>query len=235
MEKITMTKELKAKLNALSCFNKKLDKRSVAKLPQEKIFLHNSRMYSTDGYIMAVTDNVTGAEEFSYYKTDKKDFVYFAPDSQEVRETAEQTKEGRFLDRVIEQYDFFNLSFDLDFTDIPNPYRLMSLAPSNRYIENTVYIDVEKNEILFKFNGGLDNDTAGEGVEATYGDLVKNVKSDVKIITGDELKIKLPAWYIIEMLRKSKSDVLHFDVYTERKHATIKAGNFTFYTILRED
>lgn len=209
-----MDKQLEKSLKVLSWFNRPHSLNTL--IFDDKIFVHNDIMYSTDGKIFCWTENQTDIKDFCFFKGKKFDF--YDPKVQEVKEDNKALQSGDKLERIIKQFNYYPLEFDVDFSDYPLPLKLMD-SWKNRYFNNSLFLNFETAEATFKFCGGEDEPG---GVTAIYGDIVKN-------ITGKKTdKIGFPMWYILKVMDVLKVKKIHFKCYPERRHLSFKVGNYNF-------
>ena len=209
-----MDKQLEKRLKVLSWFNRH-DGLSTL-IYNDKIFVHNDIMYSTDGKIFCWTENQTDTKDFCFFKGKKFDFC--DPEVQEVKEDSKALQSGDRLERIIKQFNYYPLEFDIDFSEHPLPLKLMDKW-GNRYCNNFVFLDFETAEATFNFCGGVEKPG---GITGIYGDIIKN-------ITGEKTeKIKFPMWYILKIMDILKVKKIHFKCYPERRHLSFKIGNYNF-------
>ena len=214
-------KELQTKLKVLSFFNQDWQKLKRTLPYFGRIFVHDDIMYATDGHIFCCTKNISDKRAFSFYKG--RELKYLGEDEKEVKELVEKLEGGTKLERIIENFNYFDLHFDIDLSDFPLPVKLQA-SWSRRYDGERVTIDVENKELIFDFDGGMYEDG---GVTATYSEVITGVE-------GKEIKIRLASWYILKVMQLTKTKKLHFDVFTERNHITCTAGDYTFLMIAQE-
>lgn len=210
-----MTKELEARLKLMSRFNQVTSRRGKVSVYTDKIFVHDKIMYATDGHIFVYADNLTDNEAFSFFAGKK--FVY--KDDREAKEDAEYLNNGARLERIISQFNYYPLCFDINFEDYPLPAKLMGNW-SNRYINNLCTINFQTEECTFDFEGGADS--IG-GVTGIYGDILQNIEGE-----KPEAELKIQIWFILEIMKVCKVKKIHIQCYPERKHYTCKVGDYTF-------
>ena len=210
-----MTKQETKVLKTLSFFNKSFTHRES--IFNDKIFVHNDIMYATDGRIFCWTKNVTEHKDFSFYKGKK--FDYLSHEVQEVKEDAEALNDGEKLEKIIQQFNYFPFTFELDFSDYPLPVKLTDSFNERYFYNNTLSLDFNSEEATFYFHGGADEEG---GVTSIYGDIIKNV-------SGEKVdKIELPIWYVIKVMELTKVKTIHFKCYPERNHISFTAGDYNF-------
>lgn len=214
-----MTEELEARLKRMSRFNQVRGNKKYTKhkVYNDKIYVHNDLMYATDGRIIVYAKNMTDKTDFSFYELQGKTFRYFEAESDEVKDSKKQSREGAVYEQLLSGpvYDF---EYDIDFTDIPMPYKLCSSWSSR--LEDDLTFDFENNEVIFSLCGGLDSPC---GVKASYGDIIKNMKGN---IPGDSITIS--CWFIMEIMKKLKVKKLHISSNYERGYNRCEVGGYIF-------
>ena len=221
---MTMTKELEARLKLMQRFNQVSSKRyDRPKIYNDKIFVHNDIMYATDGHIFVVAKNLTDQKDFSFFKCNNKKFTYLDSTVQEVKEDKEALRDGEAFEKILTQFNYNSLSFDIDFEGYPLPLKLCS-SWSSRWLDGLT-INFQTEEAIFDFGGGS-NELGG--VTGTYGDIIKNISGQIP-----EAPYKLACWNIIEILRQCKVKKIHVESYPDRGHNTCKVGDYTFYFMAR--
>ena len=214
-------KELTAKLKVLARFSQNFskDKRNPYYYYFNRVFVHNDIMYATNGHIFCYTKNITDNKDFSFWYG--KELAYLDKNDKSVQEVSEKLADGETLEKIIGVFNHSNLSFDIDLTDFILPVKLC-VSWSYRYTERCI-IDTENQELIFNFSGGKDE--LG-GVTATYEEVITGV-------TGDKVKFTLPIWYVLEIMRATKTKKLHFECYTDRGHVTCKVNEYTFLMMMK--
>ena len=151
-----------------------------------------------------------------FFKGKKFDFCH--TEVKEVKELNKALQSGDRLEKIIKQFNYYPLEFDIDFSDYSLPLKLVDNW-KNRYNENSVFLDFETAEATFNFCGGMYEQI---GVTGIYGDIIKN-------ITGEKTeKIGFPMWYIFKVMDVLKVKKIHFKCYPERRHLSFKIGNYNF-------
>lgn len=214
-----MTKELEKRLKLMQRFNQVLgDKRyTTKKIYNDKIFVHNDIMYATDAHIFVAAANLTDQKDFSFFKCGKK-FEYMDSSIQEVKEDKEATGDGKTFEKILQQFNYTSVSFDIDFEGYTLPVKLCS-SWSSRY-RDTMTVNFQTEEAIIDFCGGLE---AVGGVTATYGDIIKNISGTIP-----ENPIHFSFWHIMEIMKQCKVNKIHIESYPDRHHNTCKVGDYTF-------
>ena len=214
-----MTKELEKRLKLMQHFNQVLgDKRyTKKKIYNDKIFIHNDIMYATDAHIFVAAANLTDQKDFSFFKCGKK-FEYMDSSTQEVKEDKEALGDGKTLEKVLQQFNYTSVSFDIDFEGYPSPVKLCSSW--SRRFEDTLTVNFQTEEAIIDFCGGLE---AYGGVTVTYGDIIKNISGTIP-----ENPIHFSFWHIMEIMKQCKVNKVHIESYPDRHHNTCKVGDYTF-------
>ena len=215
-----MTKELEKRLKLMQRFNQvqKRNKGTKERIYNNKIFVHNDIMYATDGCIFVVAANLTDQKDFSFFKCSGKKFEYLDSSVQEVKEDKKALRDGEAFEKILQQFNYTSVSFDIDFEGYSLPTKLCS-SWSTRW-EDKLAINFQTEEAVINFCGG--SEELG-GVTATYGDIIKNVSG-----TLPEEPLPLAFWNIIEIMKQCKVNKIHIDSYPDRKHNTCKVGDYTF-------
>ena len=215
-----MTKELEERLKLMQRFNQVLgDKRHTrAKIYNDKIFVHNNVMYATDAHIFVAAANLTDQKDFSFFKCSSKKFEYLDSSDKEVKEVKEATGDGKTYERLLQQFNYTSVSFDIDFEGYTLPVKLCS-SWSSRH-RDTMTVNFQTEEAVIDFCGGLE---AVGGVTGTYGDIIKNVSGTVP-----ENPMKFAFWHIMEIMKQCKVNKVHIESYPDRHHNTCKVGDYTF-------
>ena len=215
-----MTKELEKRLKLMQRFNQVMgDKRYTrAKIYNDKIFVHNGIMYATDAHIFVATANLTEHKDFSFFKCDGKKFEYLDPSDKEVKEDKEATGDGKTYERLLQQFNYTTVSFDIDFEGYPLPVKLCS-EWSKRY-KDTLTVNFQTEEAIIDFCGGLE---AVGGVTGTYGDIIKNISGAIP-----ENPIHFSFWHIMEIMKQYKVNKVHIESYPDIHRSTCKLGDYTF-------
>ena len=218
-----MTKELEKRLKLMRCFNQVLgDKRyTTKKIYNDKIYVHNDIMYATDAHIFVAAANLTDQKDFSFFKCSSKKFEYMDSSTQEVKEDKEATGDGKTFEKILQQFNYTSVSFDIDFEGYPLPVKLCSSWSNRR--KDTMTVNFQTEEAIIDFCGGLE---AVGGVTVTYGDIIKNVSGTIP-----ENPIHLSFWHIMEIMKQCKVNKVHIESYPDRHHNTCKVGDYTFLFI----
>lgn len=220
-----MTKELEKRLKLMQRFNQvRGDKRyTEEKIYNNKIFVHNDIMYATDGYIFVVAANLTDQKDFSFFKCSGKKFEYLDSSVQEVKKDKEALRDGERLEKILQQFNYTSVSFDIDFEGYSLPTKLCSSWSTRR--EDKLTVNFQTEEAVIDFCGGSELG----GVTGTYGDIIKNVSGTIP-----EKTMKFAFWHIMEIMKQCKVNKIHiesypFESYPERRHLnTCKVGDYTF-------
>lgn len=208
-----MTKELEKRLTLMQRFNQVLDKRNTPeRVYHNKIFVHNDIMYATDGQIFVMAANLTDQKDFSYFKCKGKKFEYLDSGIQEVKETGEYTRYGEAFEKILQQFNYTSVSFDIDFEDYPLPTKLCSSWSKRQ--EDKLKVNFQTKEAVIAF---------GNEVTGTYGDIIKNVSG-----TFPEKRVKFAFWHIMEIMKLCKVNKLHIESYPDRQRSICKVGDYTF-------
>lgn len=215
-----MTKELEKRLKLMQHFNQVMgDKRYTRKkIYNDKIFVHNDIMYATDGHIFVAAANLTDRKDFSFFQCDSKKFEYMDSSTQEVKEDKEATGDGKTFEKLLQQFNYTTVSFDIDFEGYTLPVKLCS-SWSSRY-KDTMTVNFQTEEAIIDFCGGLE---AVGGVTGTYGDIIKNISGTIP-----ENPIHFAFWHIMEIMKQCKVNKVHIESYPDRHHNTCKVGDYTF-------
>ena len=220
-----MTKELEKRLKLMRCFNQKKSRWSVKRLYNDKIFVHNDIMYATDGHIFVAAANLTDHKDFSFFKCNSKKFEYLDSSTQEVKEVKEATGDGKTFEKILQQFNYTSVSFDIDFEGYTLPVKLCS-EWSKRY-KDTLTVNFQTEEAIIDFCGGLE---AVGGVTGTYGDIIKNVSGTIP-----ENPIHFAFWHIMEIMKQCKVNKVHIESYPEKHRNTCKVGDYTFVFMLCDE
>lgn len=215
-----MTKELEERLKFMQRFNQVLgDKRyTMKKIYNDKIFVHNGIMYATDAHIFVAAANLTDQKDFSFFKCGNKKFEYMDSSTQEVKEVREASGDGKTFEKVLQQFNYTSVSFDIDFEGYTLPVKLCSRW-SKRY-RDTMTVNFQTEEAVIDFCGGAEADG---GVTGTYGDIIKNISGTIP-----ENPIHFSFWHIMEIMKQCKVNKIHIESYTDRHINTCKVGDYTF-------
>ena len=215
-----MTKELEERLKLMQRFNQVLgDKRyTTKKIYNDKIFVHNDIMYATDAHIFVAAANLTDQKDFSFFKCGNRKFEYLDSSDKEVKEVKEATGDGKTFEKLLQQFNYTSVSFDIDFEGYTLPVKLCS-SWSSRH-RDTMTVNFQTEEAIIDFCGGLE---AVGGVTGTYGDIIKNVSGTVP-----ENPIHFSFWNIMEIMKQCKVKKIHIESYPDRHHNTCKVGDYTF-------
>ena len=218
-----MTKELEKRLKLMQHFNQKRNKRYGRRFfYHDKIFVHNSIMYATDGFIFVAAANLTDQKDFSFFKCNNKKFEYLDSSDKEVKEDKEASGDGKTLEKVLQPLNCASVSFDIDFEGYPLPIKLCS-SWSLRY-RDTMTVNFQTEEAIIDFYGGLEADG---GVTGTYGDIIKNISGTVP-----ENPVHFSFWHIMEIMKQCKVNKVHIESYPDRHINTCKVGDYTFVFML---
>ena len=217
-----MTKELEKRLKLMQHFNQVLgDKRTTyikKKIYNDKIYVHNDIMYATDANIFVAAANLTDQKDFSFFKCSNKKFEYMDSSTQEVKEDKEATGDGKTFERLLRQFNYTSVSFDIDFEGYTLPVKLCSSW--SRRFEDTLTVNFQTEEAIIDFCGGLEADG---GVTVTYGDIIKNISGTIP-----ENPIHFSFWHIMEIMKQCKVNKVHIESYTDRHINTCKVRDYTF-------
>ena len=219
-----MTKELEKRLKLMQHFNQVLgDKRyTMKKIYNDKIFVHNGIMYATDAHIFVAAANLTDQKDFSFFKCGNKKFEYMDSGTQEVKEVREASGDGKTFEKVLQQFNYTSVSFDIDFEGYPLPVKLCSRW--NKRHRDTMTVNFQTEEAVIDFCGGLE---AVGGVTGTYGDIIKNISGTIP-----ENPIHFSLWHIMEIMKQCKVNKIHIESYPEKQRSICKAGDYTFVFML---
>ena len=219
-----MTKELEKRLKLMQRFNQVLgDKRyTIAKIYNDKIFVHNNVMYATDGHIFVAAANLTDQKDFSFFKCSSKKFEYLDSSDKEVKEDKEATGDGKTFEKLLQPLNCSSVSFDIDFEGYTLPVKLCSSW--SRRCKDMLTVNLQTEEAIIDFCGGLE---ATGGVTVTYGDIIKNISGTVP-----ENPIHFSFWHIMEIMKQCKVNKVHIESYTDRHINTCKVGDYTFVFML---
>ena len=215
-----MTKELEKRLRLMQHFNQvKGDKRyTLKRIYNDKIFVHNDIMYATDGHVFVAAANLTDRKDFSFFKCESKKFEYMDSSSKEVKEDKEATGDGKTFERLLQQFNYTTVSFDIDFEGYTLPVKLCS-SWSLRH-RDALTVNFQTEEAIIDFCGGVE---VTGGVTGTYGDIIKNVSGTIP-----ENPIHFAFWHIMEIMKQCKVNKVHIESYPDRHHNTCKVGDYTF-------
>lgn len=215
-----MTKELEKRLRLMQHFNQVKGSKSYTqkRIYNDKIFVHNDIMYATDGHIFVAAANLTDRKDFSFFKSDSKKFEYMDSSTQEVKEDKEATGDGKTFEKLLQQFNYTTVSFDIDFEGYPLPVRLCSSW--NKRYKDKLTVNFQTEEAIIDFCGGLE---AVGGVTGTYGDIIKNISGTIP-----ENPIHFAFWHIMEIMKQCKVNKVHIESYPDRHHNTCKVGDYTF-------
>ena len=215
-----MTKELEKRLKLMQRFNQVLgDKRYTrAKIYNDKMFVHNNVMYATDAHIFVAAANLTDQKDFSFFKCSSKKFEYLDSSDKEVKEVKEASGDGKTFEKLLQQFNYTSVSFDIDFEGYPLPVKLCSSWSNRRKDMMTVNFQTE--EAIIDFCGGVEADG---GVTGTYGDIIKNISGTVP-----ENPIRFSFWNIMEIMKQCKVNKIHIESYPDVYRNTCKVGDYTF-------
>lgn len=215
-----MTKELEKRLRLMQHFNQVSSKRYMytKKIYNDKIFVHNGIMYATDAHIFVAAANLTDQKDFSFFKSSSKKFEYLDSSDKEVKEVKEATGNGKTYEKVLQQFNYTSISFDIDFEGYTLPVKLCSSW--NKRHRDTMTVNFQTEEAVIDFCGGLE---AVGGVTATYGDIIKNISGTIP-----ENPVHFSFWHIMEIMKQCKVNKVHIESYTDRHINTCKVGDYTF-------
>ena len=219
-----MTKELEKRLKLMRHFNQALG--SNKSIYNDKVFIHDSIMYATDGHIFVAAPNLTDRKDFSFFRCSSKLFEYLDSSVQEVKEDKEELRNGEKLEKVLQPLNCTSVSFDIDFEGCPLPVKLCSEWRTRRV--DKIKINLQTEEAVIDFRGGSDipEGAAGtyEGVTGTYGGIIKNVSGTIP-----ESPLKFDLWHFMEIMKQCKVKKLHVESYPDRCISTCKVGDYTFF------
>ena len=215
-----MTKELEKRLKLMQRFNQVLgDKRyTMAKIYNDKIFVHNNVMYATDGHIFVAAANLTDQKDFSFFKCSSKKFEYLNSSDKEVKEDKEATGDGKTFEKLLQPLNCASVSFDIDFEGYPLPVKLCSSW--SRRCKDMLTVNFQTEEAIIDFCRGVE---AVGGVTGTYGDIIKNISGTVP-----ENPIHFSFWHIMEIMKQCKVNKVHIESYPDVHRNTCKVGDYTF-------
>lgn len=215
-----MTKELEKRLRLMQHFNQVKGSKSYTqkRIYNDKIFVHNDIMYATDGHIFVAAANLTDRKDFSFFKSDSKKFEYMDSSTQEVKEDKEATGDGKTFEKLLQQFNYTTVSFDIDFEGYPLPVKLCS-SWSLRH-RDALTVNFQTEEAIIDFCGGVE---VPGGVTGTYGDIIKNISGTIP-----ENPIHFAFWHIMEIMKQCKVNKVHIESYPDRHHNTCKVGDYTF-------
>ena len=215
-----MTKELEKRLKLMQRFNQVLgDKRYTrAKIYNDKIFVHNDIMYTTDGNIFVAAANLTDQKDFSFFKCSSKKFEYMDSSDKEVKEDKEASGDGKTFEKLLQPLNCASVSFDIDFEGYTLPVKFCS-SWSSRH-RDTMTVNFQTEEAIIDFCGGLE---AVGGVTGTYGDIIKNISGTVP-----ENPVHFAFWHIMEIMKQCKVKKIHIESYPDVHRNTCKVGDYTF-------
>lgn len=215
-----VTKELEKILKILDRYNKQ--QYSNTRVYNDKIFIHDGLIYSTDGRIFCYTENKTEQKDFSWFNKNKTVFS-LEENKQKIKETKEGTKEGNILEKIIKNFDFFDCKYTLDFSGYDLPYSVMS-GFKKRY-NDRITIDFDKMEISIE-NNFFNSDYSLEEKDwasITYGDVLTVIDKDTK-----EDVISFPAWFLLLPLKQLKEKKVSIESNTQKKYNRFSIGDFHF-------
>ena len=215
-----MTKELEERLKLMKRFNQVRGDKSMytKKIYNDKIFVHNDIMYATDAHIFVAAANLTDQKDFSFFKCDGKKFEYLDSSDKEVKEVKEASGDGKTFEKLLQQFNYTSVSFDIDFEGYTMPVKLCSSW--NKRYKDTLTVNFQTEEAIIDFCGGLE---AVGGVTGTYGDIIKNVSGTIP-----ENPVHFAFWHIMEIMKQCKVNKVHIESYPDRHHNTCKVGDYTF-------
>ena len=216
-----MTKELEKRLKLMQRFNQVMgDKRSYTqtRIYHDKIFVHNDIMYATDAHIFVAAANLTDRKDFSFFKCSNNKFEYLDSSDKEVKEVKEASGDGKTFEKILQQFNYTTVSFDIDFEGYTLPVKLCSSW--NKRHKDTLTVNFQTEEAIIDFCGGVE---AVGGVTGTYGDIIKNVSGTIP-----ENPIHFAFWHIMEIMKQCKVNKVHIESYPDRHHNTCKVGDYTF-------
>ena len=222
-----MTKELEKRLKLMQRFNQVRGNKRYTKegVCHNKVFVHNSIMYATDGNIFVAAPNLTDRKDFSFFRCSGRNPEYLDSSVQEVKEYGEALRNGEAFERILQPLSCASVSFDIDFEGCPMPAKLCS-SWSTRY-EDKMQVNFQTGETVIDFSGGSGST---EGVTGTYGDIIKNVSGTVP-----ENPLHFAFWHIWEIMKQCKVKKVHVESYPDRKRSVCKVGDYTFMFMLYDD
>ena len=212
-----MTKELEKRLKLMRHFNQALG--SNKSIYNDKVFVHDSFMYATDGHILVAAPNLTDRKDFSFFRCSGRKFEYLDSSVQEVKENGEALRNGEALERILQPLNCASVSFDIDFEGYSMPAKLCSEWRTRRV--DKIKINLQTGEAVIDFRGGAEE---GEGVTGTYGDIIKNVSGTIP-----ESPLKFDLWHFMEIMKQCKVKKLRVESYPDRNVSTCKVGDYTFF------
>ena len=212
-----MTKELEKRLKLMRHFNQVLG--SNKSIYNDKVFVHDSIMYATDGFIFVVAANLTDRKDFSFFRCNSKLFEYLDASFPVVQEIRADLRDGEKLEKVLQPLNCASVSFDIDFEGYSMPAKLCS-GWSKRRVDK-IKINLQAEEAVIDFRGGAEED---EGVTGTYGDIIKNVSGTIP-----ESPLKFDLWHFMEIMKQCKVKKLRVESYPDRNVSTCKVGDYTFF------
>ena len=212
-----MTKELEKRLKLMQHFNQALG--SNKRIYNDKVFVHDSIMYATDGFIFVVAANLTDRKDFSFFRCSSKLFEYLDASFPVVQEIREELRDGEKLEKILQPLNCASVSFDIDFEGYSMPAKLCS-GWSKRWVDK-IKINLQTEEAVIDFCGGTEEHG---GVTGTYGDIIKNVSGTIP-----ESPLKLDLWNFMEIMKQCKVKKLHVESYPDRNVSTCKVGDYTFF------
>ena len=214
-----MTKELENRLKLMRRFNQVLKGDVKEKICNNKIFVHNSIMYATDGYILVVAANLTDQKDFSFFKCSSKKFEYMDSSFPVVKKMREDLRDGEVFEKILQPLNCASVSFDIDFEGYSMPAKLCS-SWSTRW-KDKMHVNLQTGEAVIDFCGGVE---VNGSVTGTYGDILKNVSG-----TAPENPLEFDFWHIMEIMKQCKVKKLHIEFYPDRHASTCKVGDYTFF------
>ena len=212
-----MTKELEKRLKLMRRFNQALG--SNKSIYNDKVFVHDSIMYATDGFIFVVAANLTDRKDFSFFRCSSRKFEYLDSSFLEVQEIRAGLRDGEKLEKVLQPLNCASVSFDIDFEGCPLPAKLRS-SWSKRW-EDELTVNFQTEEVVIDFRGGTEE---GEVVTGTYGGIIKNVSGTIP-----ESPLKFAFWHFMEIMKQCKVNRVHIESYPDRNASTCKVGDYTFF------
>ena len=212
-----MTKELEKRLKLMRHFNQALG--SNKSIYNDKVFVRDSIMYATDGFIFVVAANLTDRKDFSFFRCSSKLFEYLDSSFPVVQEIRADLRDGEKLEKVLQPLNCASVSFDIDFEGYSMPAKLCS-SWSKRRVDK-IKINLKTEEAVIDFCGGAEEHG---GVTGTYGDIIKNVSGTIP-----ESPLKFDLWHFMEIMKQCKVKKLRVESYPDRNVSTCKVGDYTFF------
>lgn len=222
-----MNREAEKTVKVLNRFNRPREKlNGKAYAYYEAVVKTEGILYATDGHILCMVKDTEDILKEGTVCYDVKSRLDHEADVEILKALLKK----RSYQKIAEVTPDVSFTVDWD-KEVPIPSKLFT-AWSNRYYGDKVKIDIDGRELVFDFCGGKDN-INGDGVTATYGDMVKDVKDIIR--TGATYKeVSFPSWYLFEIMKATKEKTLKVEADTTHYKARITAGKYTFvFTTVR--